>query len=129
MSPGPKVVTFSIILWSAGMVLHLQKLVSRDSAGRIEAAHIAKMVLRRFVILMSLHKVVFRKLHSKGKKYKKRFGNLLPTLAMEVRDHCLMGFEDVVAGIILVVIGILGNINQLHVVKNVGVGNCSLIGL
>lgn len=60
---------------------------------------------------MFFYKVVFRKFYSKGKKYKKRFGNLLLIFVMEVCDYCFMGFEDVVVGIIFVVIGIFGNIN------------------
>lgn len=93
------------------MILHLQRLVSRVWTDMDEAAHVAKMVLRRFAILMSLYKIVLRKLHSKGKEYKKRFGNLVPTLAMELRNHCLVSFEDVMARITLVVIGILGNVD------------------
>lgn len=91
------------------MILHLQRVVSRVWANRDEAAHVAKMILRGFAILMPLHEVALRELHSKGKEYKKRFGNLVPTFAMKLRDHCVVGFEDVMARIILVVIGILGN--------------------
>lgn len=93
------------------MILHLQRLVSRVWANRDEAAQVAKVTLRRFAILTSLHEVVLRELHSKGKEYKKRSGNLVPTLAMKLRDHCLVSFEDVMAQIILVVIGILGNVD------------------
>lgn len=93
MNPGSEVVTFDIILWRAQMILHLQKLVSRDSTDRVEAVHTAKMVLRGFAMLISLYKLIFWELHNKGEKHKNRFGNLVPTLAMEVRDHCLVGFE------------------------------------
>lgn len=129
MNPGSEVVTFDIIPWRAQMILHLQKLVSRDSTDRVEAVHTAKMVLRGFAMLISLYKVIFWKLHNKGEKHKNRFGNLVPTLAMEVRDHCLLGFEDVVARGILVVTSIFGKVDQLDVVRTSVSAIVSLIGL
>ena len=129
MNPGSEVVTFDIILWRAQMILHLQKLVSRDSTDRVEAVHTAKMVLRGFAMLISLYKVIFWKLQNKGEKHKNRFGNLVPTLAMEVRDHCLVGFEDVVERGILVVTSIFGKVDQLDVVRTSVSTIVSLIGL